>query len=287
MKIKPIITAMLAIILVVTSTISAASIQLKLDTSPIYQLTSPQAIDQQFHSVDEGQTLSFTETFGAFNGHTYGITTDRYVLFGNPIWISQEDISSSIPGAIMNWDYKIAQPAVSTFTWTPTFCQARPMDYSFRVLRYMDVNPYTNPNSSTHSNLTNITVNNINRNPNINTYLAPTYYIALGNSKAFPISATDPDYVECNETTYINMSHSFTFALSAPSANFVQSESGQATVTISTTQNTLPGTYTLFVYANDGQGETMKSTNIVVYQPTYSSRPTCIYDKRTRTYRCM
>jgi len=293
------VIGLIAGILLLGVGVNAAAVYPSPIESPIInEITSPQNLDQLYYSVNEGQILTFTETWGNIDGHWRAITTDRYVMFGGPIWTNENDLASAIPGATMPWSVVLGQ-ASSTFTWTPNYCQSRPMDYAFRVLRYQDTDPYTNPIGFTHSNMTNITVNNVNRPPRITSNLdidSPTtsdgkVNVAVGGSLTFNIAATDDDNTQCNEGAFLSLpvpSMSSWSLLGAAVPSIVsnpnpQTESGVRSFTIGPFDSTQIGKWDLKFSVNDGGTGNNNSTSnmtINVYQP--SSGSSCGYSKYSK-----
>jgi hypothetical protein len=263
--------ALIAIIAILTATVQGATNLIE----KISSIASPQGIDEEFYTVNEGQMLTYGKSWGDTQTMWFNITTNSNPS-GNPPGLP--------PGATMPWVYGFATPISTTFSWTPTYCQSNPLDYSFRVRFWSDDTP-------SQTNVTNITVTNINRAPHITTNYSSTYYIPVGERLILGSQATDIDNLECNESAFIDMGYTLTpkngTNATEPDLVFDQVVSGNALLVVGPFTSTNIGRWDLTFKANDGGIEfnsTIKNMTVVVYQP--ASRTSCGYDKKRGWLAC-
>jgi hypothetical protein len=211
---------------------------------------SPNAWYQEYWVVNEHETLSFVKDWGRSGfGEFFDIKTDSNPP-GSPPGIPS--------GSSMPWAFGYNQPITSTFTWTPSYCQASSIYYTFNILEYTDYNLvdfYTEY----------IRVNNVNRPPTLTTSFPSVKYLAVGANWLQSLSGTDPDMTECGDDS-ITMSYSSSPGISATITN---QGGGNAQFNWSPTST---GPYAVTFRAQDANSAfDEKTVEVWVFQPAGTS----------------
>ncbi|MEK6953693.1 MAG: hypothetical protein AABX01_01690 [Candidatus Micrarchaeota archaeon] len=268
MKIKLTISAI--VMLAISLSLNATSASILPIPDEITSIQSPQGVDTENYTVSENQLLAYSKTWGDTQTMWFVINTTS-----NP-----GNIFPGLPsGATMPPVRGFATPVSTTFSWTPNFCQSSPTPYSFKVKYYSD-------GTISQTNVTNISVTNVNRAPyittnlDIDTPLTPNgkVMVAVGGYLNYNIVATDDDNTQCSENAFLELplpSMTSWTQLQAASPNILanpdpQTISGQRSFTIGPFDSTQIGSWNLKFSVNDGgTGNNNGTSNmtIVVYQP--------------------
>lgn len=264
----------------------------------IYPIAEPEPITgiqetmgdiPKFNTTNEGEFFSFTNKYDQTSNP---LCPCNLTLLPQQAIITPWGASMPTKTTFNGWgvgEHDGYPPAnvSSTFSWTPNYCQSSPTAYSFNVSQYRQYIGFTPIEANIF--MYHLTVNNVNRPPQITTNYNNLYYLPVGQSLTLGSQATDIDNTQCSESAYLGMSYQFSpynLLAAAPSIDFSQSGSGESSVTIGPVTSDNIGTWDLKFTVNDGgtgNNNSSKNMTVKIYQP--SSSPSCgPYNKRTRSY---
>ena len=154
--------------------------------------------DEQYYTIIENGQLTIESNWGNSETMWFNITSDSNPS-GNPPGLP--------PGATMPWANGFSTPITTSFSWTPSNCQSKNSQYSFKIKFWSD-------NSPSQTNVTNITVINVNRPPTITGY--PNWgrevvHLNDGYALEYVITPQDIDKEECGDDT-VDLSYSLASA---------------------------------------------------------------------------
>jgi hypothetical protein len=252
----------------------------------------PESTIDQFHELNEGQNLVFTERQDSWGVTWSYITTDSQPPtptfrgippgednLGLPLGATMPTVFGYLKtdnystngtnlGCILNCNI------TATFDWTPTYCQAigmnytfynttsnttRKYNYHFNLLKWRSDLPF--PGVPIDTIIEKFRVNNVDRPPTLATSL-PTYkYVAVNTLWVQNLLGTDLDKTECGDDK-LTMSYS-----ASPSISASFSDQGNGSAQFSWTP-TSTGIYTVKFRTTDNfSAFDEKTVNVMVYQP--------------------
>jgi hypothetical protein len=266
---------------------------------------NPQSTIDQFHEVNEGQYLTFTEKQDSWGVTWSYITTDSQPptpqFLGIPPGVNNLGVpnGATMPtvfgylktdnylsngtdlGCILNCNI------TSKFEWTPSYCSGIQMNYTFyntssnttrkynyhfNLLKWRSDLPF--PGVPIDTIIEKIRVNNVNRPPQFNSQLT-NRFVAVNSSIHMDIIATDPDKTECGDDN-------ITVNWSASVGTFTDHGNGDIDFDWTPSLEDLGNHSLAFTVTDKYNSSQQKNITINVYQPAPPCKP--VYNKYTNTW---